>query len=206
MKLLIVDDDNLILKSLSLTLSRENDIEIVGCAADGAEALKICKEQTPDIVLMDIRMPGVDGIAATRLIKQRYPNTRVMMLTTFDDKPNIQQALSAGADSYLIKTDRISDIAGKLRTMMDGTGVLSANALKKLTMTENPALRQLTQREKDIARLVAQGLTNKEIAAQLFLSEGTVRNNIVVIMEKLCVTNRTQLGMAYYMENIHQGR
>lgn len=144
MKLLIVDDDNLILKSLSLTLSRENDIEIVGCAADGAEALKVCGEQTPDIVLMDIRMP-------------------------------------------------------------DGAGVLSANALKKLTMTENPmtenpALRQLTQREKDIARLVAQGLTNKEIAAQLFLSEGTVRNNIVVIMEKLCVTNRTQLGMAYYME------
>lgn len=204
MKLLIVDDDSLILKSLSLALARENDIEIIGCASDGAEALKVCAEQTPDIVLMDIRMPGVDGIAATRLIKQRYPNTRVMMLTTFDDKPNIQQALSAGADSYLIKTDRISDIAGKLRTMMDGAGVLSAGALKKLTMAENPALQQLTQREKDIARLVAQGLTNKEIAAQLFLSEGTVRNNIVVIMEKLRVTNRTQLGMAYYMENTHR--
>lgn len=198
MRLLIVDDDELILKSLQLTLSREKDIEIVGCATDGAKALKICEEQVVDIILMDIRMPGIDGIAATKLIKQRYPTINVMMLTTFDDKPNIQQALSAGADGYLIKTDKISDIAGKLRTMLDGAGVLSVGALKKLTIPVNPGLGQLTQREKDITRLVAQGLANKEIAAQLFLSEGTVRNNIVVIMEKLCVTNRTQLGLAYY--------
>jgi len=121
-----------------------------------------------------------------------------MMLTTFDDKPNIQQALTAGADGYLIKTDKISDIAGKLRTMMNGAGVLDADVLKKLTAPENPALDQLTLRERDIARLVAQGMTNKEIAARLFLSEGTVRNNIVVIMEKLKVTNRTQLGIVYY--------
>jgi len=198
MKLLIVDDDALIRKSLSITLARESDITVVGTASDGAEALHMCEAHLPDILLMDIRMPGVDGIAATRLIKQRYPDIRIMMLTTFDDKPNIQQALAAGADGYLVKTDKISDIAGKLRIMMDGTGVLGADVLKKLAETENPALEQLTQRERDIARLVAQGLTNKEIAAQLFLSEGTVRNNIVVIMEKLAVTNRTQLGIVYY--------
>jgi DNA-binding NarL/FixJ family response regulator len=198
MKLLIVDDDKLIQKSLSLTLSRESDIEVIGCACDGGEAVKICGENQPDVVLMDIRMPNVDGIAATRLIKQRYPDVRIMMLTTFDDKPNIQQALAAGADGYLIKTDKIADIAGKLRIMTDGTGVLGADVLKKLTATENPALEQLTPRERDIARLVAQGLTNKEIAAHLFLSEGTVRNNLAVVMEKLGVANRTQLGMAYY--------
>ena len=198
MNLLIVDDDKLILKSLALTLSREKDINVVGSACDGAEAVKLCEETSPDIILMDIRMPGVDGIAATRLIKELYPNIRIMMLTTFDDKHNIQQALAVGADGYSIKTDKISSIAGKLRIMMDGTGVLDADVLKKLTNPENPALEQLTTRERDIARLVAQGLTNKEIASQLFLSEGTVRNNIVVIMEKLGVTNRTQLGMAYY--------
>ena len=197
MKLLIVDDDPLILKSLSITLSRENDITVIGGASDGIEALKICEEHTPDIVLMDIRMPRVDGIAATRLIKQRYPDVRIMMVTTFDDKPNITQALSAGADGYLVKSDKISDIAGKLRAMMDGAGVLGADVLKKLTAPENPALDGLTPRERDITRLVAQGLTNKEIAEQLFLSEKTVRNNIVVIMEKLFVKNRTQLGMAY---------
>jgi len=198
MKLLIVDDDKLIQKSLSLTLSRESDIEVIGCASDGGEAVKICGENQTDIVLMDIRMPNVDGIAATRLIKQRFPTVRIMMLTTFDDKPNIQQALAAGADGYLIKTDKIADIAGKLRIMMDGTGVLDSDVMKKLTATENPALEQLTSRERDIARLVAQGLTNKEIANQLFLSEGTVRNNLAVVMEKLSVANRTQLGMAYY--------
>jgi len=198
MKLLIVDDDPLIRKSLSLTLSRESDITVVGVAADGSEALEMCDTLAPDLLLMDIRMPGTDGIAATRLIKQRYPHMRIMMLTTFDDKPNIQQALAAGADGYLLKTDQISAIAGKLRILMDGVGVLGADVLKKLATSENPALEQLTQRERDIARLVAQGLTNKEIAAQLFLSEGTVRNNIVVIMEKLNVTNRTQLGLAYY--------
>jgi len=198
MNLLIVDDDMLIRKSLEISLSRELDISVIAAAADGIEAIDICKNNPPDIILMDINMPGMDGIAATRLIKSRYQKIKIMMLTTFDDRPNIQQALAAGADGYLIKTDRISGIAGKLRLLMDGAGVVDTNVLKKLAPKENPALETLTPRERDIARLIAQGLPNKEIAASLFLSEGTVRNNIVVIMEKLGVTNRTQLGMAYY--------
>jgi len=198
MNLLIVDDDKLIRKSLDITLSREPDIKITGMAADGAEAVEICKKSPPDIILMDINMPGTDGIAATRLIKTRHPGIKIMMLTTFDDRPNIQQALAAGADGYLVKTDKISAIAGKLRLMMDDISVLGTSVLKKLAPLENPALKDLTPRELDIARLVSQGLPNKEIAANLFLSEGTVRNNIVVIMEKLNVANRTQLGMAYY--------
>jgi len=198
MKLLIVDDDALIRKSLSLTLGGETDIVVLGSAQDGAEALELCKAQAPDIVLMDIHMPVVDGIAATRLIKQHCPTVRIMMLTTFDDKPNIQQALAAGADGYLVKTDKMASIASKLRIMMDGVGVLGADVLKKLSAPENSALEQLTPRERDVTRLVAQGLTNKEISAQLFLSEGTVRNHIVVIMEKMGVNNRTQLGLAYY--------
>ena len=198
MRLLIVDDDPLILSSLKIKLGRETDIEIVGCAHDGANAVELCGKVNPDAMLMDIQMPGMDGIAATRLIKSRHPHIRIMMLTTFDDRPNIQQALAAGADGYLVKTDKISDIAGKLRVLLAGVGVLGADVLQKLAKTENPALETLTPREQDIARLVAQGMSNKEIAAALYLSEGTVRNNIVVIMEKLQVTNRTQLGIAYY--------
>ncbi|MCL2841505.1 MAG: response regulator transcription factor [Defluviitaleaceae bacterium] len=201
MKLLIVDDDPLIRQSLEISLNRQEDIEVIGCAEDGASAVEMCKNSTPHAVLMDIRMPGMDGIAATRIIKSRHPEVRIMMLTTFDDRPNIQQALAAGANGYLIKTNKISDIAGKLRVMMDGVGVLGADVLKKLTPTENPALETLTPRERDIARLVAQGLANKDIAKELFLSEGTIRNNIVVIMEKLEVSNRTQLGMAYYHQS-----
>ena len=198
MKVLLVDDDPLIRKSLSLMLSREDDITVTGTASDGAEALEMCHADPPDVVLLDIRMPNMDGIAAARLIKKAYPQIRIMMLTTFDDKPNIQQALAAGADGYLLKTDEISDIAGKLRPLAEGVGVLDTKVLQTLTAPQNPALEALTQRELDIVRLVAQGLTNKEIATQLFLSEGTVRNNIVTIMEKLDVKNRTQLGMVYY--------
>ena len=198
MKLLIVDDDALIRKSLQLVLDRAADITVVGTVENGAEAVQVCNTNLPEVILMDIRMPVMDGIAATRQIKKAYPQVRIMMLTTFDDKPNIQQALAAGADGYLLKTDEVSDIAGKLRLLMGGAGVLDLNALKQLATPESPALEQLTQREQDIIRLVAQGLTNKEVAAQLFLSEGTVRNNIVTIMDKLKVKNRTQLGMVYY--------
>jgi len=198
MKLLIVDDDQLIRKSLEMTLSRQEGITVAATAADGADAVHICKVQEIDAVLMDIRMPGMDGIAATKLIKSRYPHIRIMMLTTFDDRPNIQQALTAGADGYLLKTDKISGIATALHTMMSGSSVVDTDVLRKLTPPPNPALESLTGREQDITRLVAQGLTNKEIAEQLFLSEGTVRNNIVVIMEKLNVSNRTQLGLAYH--------
>jgi len=198
MRLLIVDDDPLIRKSLELSLSRQNGVTIAACAVDGIQAIDFCATMEIDAVLMDIRMPGMDGVAATRLIKTRYPNIRIMMLTTFDDRPNIQQALSAGADGYLLKTDKIDGIAKALHTMMDGTSVLDSDVLRKLTPQPNPALETLTPREQDITRLVAQGLANKEIAERLFLSEGTVRNNIVVIMEKLNVSNRTQLGMTYY--------
>ena len=198
MRLLITDDDSLIRKSLEITLSREEGITVAATASDGAEAVDVCKNHDIDVVLMDIRMPGMDGVAATKLIKSRYPHIRIMMLTTFDDRPNIQQALAAGADGYLLKTDKISGIATALHTIMKGTSVLDTDVLRKLAPPPNPALETLTPREQDITRLVAQGLTNKEIAEQLFLSEGTVRNNIVVIMEKLGVTNRTQLGLMYY--------
>jgi len=198
MKLLIVDDDLLIRKSLSLMLANEDDITIVGSASNGQEAFELCQTNTLDAILMDIQMPKVDGIAATKMIKEIHPHVKIMMLTTFDDKANIGQALSAGANGYLLKTDKISDIAGKLRTMMDGVGILDAEVLKKITSSKNPVLDKLTPREQDITKLVAKGLTNKEIGAQLYLSPGTVRNNIAIIMEKLDVKNRTQLGMMYH--------
>ena len=198
MNIVIIDDDPLIRESLALTLALEPDIHVLGEGEDGHAALALCQTLAPDIVLMDIRMPNLDGIGATRLIKTQYPHIKIMMLTTFADKANIQQALAAGADGYLLKTDEIAYIAGKLRTLLEGSGVLDPTVLKQLTRPVNPLLEKLSTRERDITRLVAQGLTNKEIANQLFLSEGTVRNKILSIMEKLSLSNRTQLGVAYY--------
>ncbi len=195
MKIIIVDDDPLICKSLSILLSKETDIQVLGTANDGEEAIRLCEQQLPDLVLMDIRMPDVDGIQATRLIKKRFRSIRIMMLTTFQDKANIQMALKAGAEGYLLKTDKIANIAGKLRMLYEGTAVIDSTVLKTLTSREVTSFEKLTPREKDVFDLVTQGLTNKEIATHLFLSEGTVRNVLSNIMDKLNVKNRTQLSL-----------
>lgn len=196
MNILIVDDDTLICKSLALTLAKEPDIQVAGTAGNGAEAVEMCEKNPPDLVLMDIRMPEMDGIQATRLLKKRFPHIRIMMLTTFQDKSNIEMALKAGAEGYLLKTDRIADIAVKLRILAQGTAVMDSKVLKTLTSPRIPSLEALTPREKDVLDLVTQGFTNREIAGHLFLSEGTVRNVLSVIMSKLDVKNRTQLSLA----------
>lgn len=195
MNILIVDDDALICKSLALTLEKEPDMQVVGTAGDGARAVEICERNPPDLVLMDIRMPEVDGIQATRLLKKRFPYIRVVMLTTFQDKPNIEMALKAGAEGYLLKTDRITNIAAKLRILAQGTAVMDSEVLKTLTSPQITSLEPLTPREKDVLDLVTQGFTNREIAKHLFLSEGTIRNVLSVIMDKLNVRNRTQLSL-----------
>ncbi|MDV4150216.1 response regulator transcription factor [Clostridium sp. AL.422] len=194
MKLIIVDDDKLICKSLEVMLSKEADIEVIGIASNGLEAMDLCKKENPDIILMDIRMPDVDGIQATHLIKKHYPKVRIMMLTTFQDKQNIQSALKAGAEGYLLKTDKISNIAEKLRIFYEGVTVLDKDVLSNLTNPDKTILEKLTPREKDVILLVSEGLTNKEISSQLFLSEGTIRNIVSVIMDKLGAKNRTQLS------------
>jgi DNA-binding NarL/FixJ family response regulator len=198
-KVLLVDDDKLILQSLKITLSKEPDIEVIGTLYDGREALGVCKDEIPDIILMDIQMPNIDGIETTRLIKEHFPNVLIMMLTTFADQAHIKDAMAVGASGYLLKTDPLSNLANRLRMLHEGTGIMSIDALNQLTLKENPALKMLTPRELEIARLVAQGLSNKEIAAELFLSEGTVRNNLVIIMEKMEVNNRLQLCINYYI-------
>ncbi len=195
MKLLIVDDDALICKSLSIMLSKESDIEVLGTAANGEEAVSFCDQILPDLVLMDIRMPKMDGIQATRYMKKKFPDIQIMMLTTFQDKSNIEMAINAGAEGYLLKTDKISDIAWKLRMLYKGTAVLDSGILKTLTAPPAIATEKLTKREQDVFELATKGLTNKEIAASLFLSEGTVRNVLSVVMEKLHVKNRTQLSL-----------
>lgn len=195
MRILIVDDDPLICKSLALTLAREPDMQVIGTAGNGAEAIEMCEKTMPDVVLMDIRMPVMDGIQATRIIKKRFARIHVMMLTTFHDRPNIQMALKSGAEGYLLKTDKIASIGEKLRLLPEGTAVLDSEVLKTLAAPRISSNDKLTPREKDVLDLLTQGLTNKEIAGHLFLSEGTVRNVLSVVMEKLNVKNRTQLSL-----------
>ncbi|KHF39354.1 response regulator [Halalkalibacter okhensis] len=199
MKILIVDDDPLVCQSLKVLLSRECDMEVIGTANNGAEAITSCRELVPNVLLMDIQMPVMDGIQATRQIKQQWPNIQVMMLSTFKDEKNIRLAILAGAEGYLIKSTKVSSMAQQLRALVSGSTVLDATVLKQLTQpAEREELEQLTPREKDIAALVAQGLSNREISEQLYITEGTVRNTLSIILEKLELRDRTQLAIHYW--------
>lgn len=202
-KVMIVDDDPMVVDSLKLVLEKKEDMVVLATALDGDAALNIIEgyenegQDLPDVILMDIRMPGVDGIEATGHIKKRNPKICIMMLTTFEDEHNIRRALLAGAEGYLIKSTEISSMAEKIRTLFSGTAVLDQKALEELTKPKEKIVKSLTPREQDIILLVGQGYSNKEIAQQLFISEGTVRNNLSVILEKLHLRDRTQLAVYY---------
>jgi NarL family two-component system response regulator LiaR len=195
---IVVDDDPVVSQSLRVLLSREADIQVLGTASDGARALVACERNQPDAVLMDIRMPGMDGIEATRRIKARWPEVRVMILTTFQDDENIHRALEAGADGYLLKSAPASGMAERLRALASGTAVVDSSVLKRLADPSRMPLDGLTPRENDVVELVAQGCSNREIAQQLFISEGTARNIISVILDKLGLRDRTQLAIRYW--------
>jgi len=192
-----VDDDGLIRDSLKLLLESE-DGWTARTASDGDVALRLCREELPDVVLMDIRMPICDGVAATSRIKEAYPEIKIVMLTTFNDDGYIASAIDAGAEGYLLKSTPADGIVERIRAVKKGAMVfdrgVSLSAKKSQTMT----FPELTERENEVFALVASGLSNSEIAAKLFLSQGTVRNAVSSILDKLCLRDRTQLAVHYW--------
>lgn len=202
MKVLIVDDDALVTRSLRIILSAEDGLQIVGTTHDGAEAVAFCEKHRPDAVLMDIRMPGMDGIEATRLIKQHRAETLVMMLTTFKDEELLLKALKAGAAGYVLKSAPAAEIAGHLRVLASGCAVVNADLLRRITEPERIPVRGLTRRETEITELVAQGCSNREISERLFISEGTVRNVLSGVLSKLDLRDRTQLAVYCWKRSV----
>jgi DNA-binding NarL/FixJ family response regulator len=211
MKLLIVDDDGLIRDSLKI-LFETKESWAARTAGDGAAALELCRQEQPDIVLMDIRMPVCDGVEATRRIKAEFPDVKIIMLTTFTDDGYISSAINAGAEGYLLKSTPADGIIERIRAVEKGAMVfdkgvklnVGRDALGTLGGkggTPRAAHPILTERENEILSLVATGLSNNEIAVKLFLSQGTVRNAVSAILEKLELRDRTQLAV-YYWKNI----
>ena len=198
MKVFIVDDDSLVVESLTILLSADRTIQVVGSATDGGDALRQLGVSRPDLVLMDIQMPGMDGIQATQRIRHEYPLIKIIMLTTFHDYRNIHRSLQAGASGYLLKSDDTAKQIRTIKAVYEGLPVISASALKEYS--QSGTLAELTQRENEILVQLANGLSNREIAEQLYISEGTVRNNISVILDKLKLRDRTQLAI-YYWQN-----
>ncbi|MCL2570972.1 MAG: response regulator transcription factor [Defluviitaleaceae bacterium] len=216
MKLLITDDDGLIRDSLKIMLELEEGWS-AKTAPDGNAAYDICIADPPDVILMDIRMPNCDGVAATKKIKTAFPQIKIVMLTTFTEDAYIQAAIEAGAEGYLLKSTPADGIVERIRAVEKGAYVfdkgVNISAKKAETLSfdktefsgrfergsgqpENSV--RLTQRENEVLSLVASGLSNNEIAAKLFLSQGTVRNIVSQLLVKLELRDRTQLAVYYW--------
>ena len=208
MRVVIADDDAVVVESLQIVLDAQPDIEVAGCGTDGADAVRLAADAAPDIVLLDIQMPGMDGLAAAEKILASLEPPRVVFLTTFSDDEYIVRALALGAAGYLIKQD-VAGVAPALRAVMAGRSVLEGEVLERAValgagapVAEKPDLTtvfpQLTDREREVVALIAEGLDNREVAAAAYMGEGTVRNHISSILAKLGLRNRTQIAVAYW--------
>ncbi|RSM55995.1 DNA-binding response regulator [Amycolatopsis sp. WAC 01376] len=204
-RVLIVDDQALFREALATLLEVQPGIEVVGEAADGEQAVRLCAELRPDVALMDLRMPVLDGIAATARLRAEQPGVRVLALTTFDDDEDVFAALRAGAVGYLLKDVSSTQLVEALVAAERGESVLQPSVAAKLvarvarlpaeTPRAQPLMTPLSERELEVVRLLADGRSNREIAKALFLAEGTVKNLVTSVLSKLQVRDRTQAAL-----------
>ncbi len=204
-RVLLVDDQRLMRDGLRILLELESDLEIVGEAEHGQAAIEGYRLHSPDVVLMDIRMPGINGVEATRRIKSTWPEARILILTTFDDDEYVFEGLRAGALGYLLKDVSGSDLANAIRTVAAGGALIEPSVARKvvaefarLTPTSSTVKNladPLSAREIEILKVLARGYTNKEIAAHLHLAEGTVKNYVTSILSKISARDRTQAAL-----------
>ncbi|RME89409.1 MAG: DNA-binding response regulator [Anaerolineae bacterium] len=202
-KLLLVDDQRLMRDGLRTLLELESDLRVVAEAENGRQALNAYAQYRPDVVLMDIRMPEMDGVEATRRILAEHPQAKIIILTTFDDDEYVFEGLRAGALGYLLKDVSSEELAQAIRTVAAGGALIEPSIARKvlaefsrLRPTKPTSLPEpLSAREREILSLLAQGLSNRQIAARLHLAEGTVKNYVSTILQKLGVTDRTQAAL-----------
>lgn len=204
-KVLIVDDVLILCQGLKAILEQDDEFVITGMARNGKEAYDLCKETHPDVVLMDMRMPEYDGVYGIQKIKGNFPTVKVLVLTTFDDEETIEAAMQNGADGYILKEMEDGKIIQSIKSVYQGISVLGESIFQHMkgALVQKPvssALPSLTEREQELTTLVAKGYSNKEIASILSLAEGTVKNNMSKILEKLNLKDRTQLAI-YAIKN-----
>ena len=208
-RILLVDDQELVCQGLKAMLSLESDLEVVGVANNGQMAVEQVETLQPDVVLMDIRMPIMDGREATRIICQQFPDTKVLAVSTFDEDDYIAHALKAGAKGYLLKDMPVEELAQAVRSVYRGYSQMGPGLMEKMLegMVDNTSkiereilLSELTPREVEVLNLIGTGCTNREIAQQLYISEGTVKSHVTHILNRLDLRNRVE--MANYVNSV----
>lgn len=207
-RVLIVDDQKMVREGLKLILEKYDQFDFVGEASNGFEAISLVKKHLPDVVLMDLRMPEMNGIDATLRIRKSYENVKILILTTFNEQDLILKALQSGANGYVLKDSGGDEIVKAIQTILEGHIMLqpevTSELVKSLTTSANTASKvdqdlteQLTAKEKEVGHLIRQGKTNKEIAAILEIKEGTVKNHVSSILLKCELGNRTEIAMLF---------
>lgn len=205
MNIIVIDDDKLVALSLKTILESTGKVTVAAMGENGQQAIELYGSLRPDVILMDIRMDGMTGIEAGETILKKFPDARILYLTTFSDDEYIVKALNMGAKGYILKQD-FDGIAPALEAVMRGQSVFGEKIITKLPELMVPkeafdfAAHGISDKEREVMELVAKGLSNKEISGQLFLSEGTVRNYISSLLDKLALRDRTQLAVYYYTE------
>lgn len=207
-KVIIADDSDFVRDGMRIILDVDEEFEVLGCAKNGQEAIELARQQAPDVFLMDIQMPVMDGIEATRMIVEQQLGN-VLILTTFDDDELVKNALSCGAKGYLIKNHTPEHLKQMIKSVHNGTGVMEAGMLEMLVKHTQPQNDGFcgdgyTARELEIVKAVAEGLSNREIASRLYISEGTVKNYITSIFSREQLSHRTALAV-YYLTGKKQG-
>jgi DNA-binding NarL/FixJ family response regulator len=222
--LMIADDQEIIRQGLTIILDSQSDMRVVGQAEDGEQAVAMARALRPDVILMDIKMPRMNGIQATRIITRELPDTQVIILTTYDSDDWVFDGVRAGAQAYLLKDASTEALTAAIRGVhrgesqldpaiarkvmdefrrMSGPGAIAAEARRGTTLQDAaPPIEELTEREMDVLSLIAQGMNNKDIAATLFLSEGTVKNYVSTIMSKFHANDRTQVVVRALKEGL----
>jgi NarL family two-component system response regulator LiaR len=194
-RILLVDDHALVRKGLSMVLAVYDDFKVVGEASDGEEAVRLCEGLRPNVVLMDLLMPKMDGVSATKIIKERWPQIQIIALTSFDEKEYVEAALKAGASGYLLKNVSAEELARAIQGAAVGQPCLSPEAaqvlIQKVTKPEKSDF-NLTEREKKILELMVEGLSNNEIAERLVIGQATVKFHVGNVLSKLDVNSRTE--------------
>jgi DNA-binding NarL/FixJ family response regulator len=203
-KIILADDDAIVLQGLQTILTSFDDIELLGTATDGEQAVALCRQSRPDVAVLDIRMPKLDGIQAAEII-QREQLAAPLLLTTFDEPELIARALGVGACGYVLKNSPVQRIYSAIATVAEGGTVFSPDILDYIrTQVHAPSsdvFSTLTARELEVVALVAEGLANEQIAQRLFIANGTVRNHISTILEKTALAHRTQIAVQYYAKS-----
>jgi DNA-binding NarL/FixJ family response regulator len=206
-RVVLADDQPLVRAGLGMVIADDPELEVVGEAGSGAEAIRMVQDLAPDVVVMDIRMPGIDGIEATRTVMASASATRVIMLTTFDDDDNVYAALRAGASGFLVKDMALDDILAAIRVVAAGDALLAPSVTRRLiedfAVRSEPSLRGrdlagVTDREREVLALVGRGMSNSEIAAQLFIGAATAKTHVARLLAKLDARDRVQLVIVAY--------